>query len=308
MYSWYGEIKKVGGLMEKIFKSDTGVELSLDNLFSFEDCPNHCVDGMIFDPYKHKRIVCKYCADKRLKVAKNDIRDKNTGKTISELLKIPVVYTGNEFSESLVIPEFSRKQMTEESVSNVLTKLRELITNISIGLTPDCSLLFNLGVKANEVNFIYPYLIKAYIAGKSLVPLVTLTDLCQLRLLYETQLGVSDKWGYSYQDLLERDVCIVVIDAGATYDSILAAKGLLQLRAQKYKPTIIFTNKWNKYVKNMCAEEDYKGYNLATLYSIEYLKSDDIQENTLMSASQDNQVFGTTPEALRSLMTAKNSL
>ena len=65
----------------------------------------------------------------------------------------------------------------------------------------------------------------------------------------------------------------MVIDAGATYTSLLAVKGLVQLRAQKLKPTIIFTNQWNNYVRDICSEDDYECYNLATLYSIEYKNS-----------------------------------
>ena len=284
---------------------------------SFKDCPNHCVDGKLFDPYTHKKIVCPYCADKRLNFAKGDLTDKKTGKTISELLDLPVSYTGNEFSEELVIPEFTRKLMIKESVDNVLCKLRELITDISIGNLPSCSLMFNLGKKANEVNFIYPYLIKGYISGRSLVPLVNLTDLCQLRLAFEgSTYSVNLEKSYNYNDLIKRDICVVVIDAGATYTSLLAVKGLLQLRAQQLRPTVIFTNQWNNYVRDMCSEDNYECYNLATLYSIEYVntsrdgssKDVSLQVENQMSPTVQSRGFGMTSDALRSMMTAKNSL
>ena len=207
--------------------------------------------------------------------------------------------------------------MTESSVDNVLSKLRELITDISIGKLPSCSLMFNLGKKSNEINFIYPYLIKGYVSGRSLVPLVTLTDLCQLRLEFEgSTYSVHLDKSYNYNDLINRDICIVVIDAGATYTSLLAVKGLLQLRAQKLKPTIVFTNQWNGYVRDICSEDDYECYNLATLYSIEYVARDKDRDESYTVPPSQNQIsptiqsrgFGVSSEDLRNMMTAKNSL
>ena len=300
-----------------ILDSNNKVERVSSNLISFSDCPNNCVDGKIFNPYTHKKEICTYCAEKREKFAKDDIKDSKTGKTISELLELPVSYTGNEFNEDLVLPEFAKKDMTPESVSSVLSKLRELITDISIGILPKCSLMFNLGKKANEINFIYPYLIKGYILGLSLVPLITLTDLCQLRLAFEgSTYSVNLNKDYNYNDLINRDICIVVIDAGATYTSLLAVKGLVQLRAQKLKPTIIFTNQWNNYVRDICSEDDYECYNLATLYSVEYKNSSKEQGEKTKSESINNQMsptaqsngFGVSSNTLRNMMTAKNSL
>lgn len=303
--------------MSSILNSNNKIENLSDNLMSFKDCPNHCVDGKIVDPYSHKRVLCRYCAEKREKFAKNDTTDKATGKTISELLNLPVSYTGNEFKEELVLPEFARKTMVKESIDTVLSKLKELMTDISIGNLPSHSVMFNLGKKANEVNFIYPYLIRGYVSGKSLVPLVTLTDLCQLRLAFEgSTYSVNLDKNYNYNDLINRDICIVVIDAGATYTSLLAVKGLLQLRAQQLKPTIIFTNQWNNYVRDMCSEDNYNCYNLATLYSIEYTnttKDDGVnstvnQVDNQMSPTTQSRGFGMSSDTLRNLMTAKNSL
>lgn len=300
--------------MSNILSSNLGVEDLSGNLLSFKDCPNHCVDGKIFDPYLHKKTLCPYCAEKRKNFAKNNITDKDSGKTISQILELPVSYTGNEFNEDLIIPAFERKKMVESSVTTVLDKLRSLITDITIGTLPENSLMFNLGKKANEVNFIYPYLVKGYIAGRSLVPLVTLTDLCQLRLAFEgSSYSTNLNKSYTYNDLINRDICIVVIDAGATHTSLLAVKGLVQLRAQKLKPTIIFTNQWNIQVRDLCAEDDYASYNLATLYSIEYTSSTESGTEASNSVSQTSPTyksptFGVSSSELRNLMTAKNSL
>lgn len=243
-----------------------------NGLISFDDCPNKCKDGKIFDPFKKtgsKWKPCPYCAEKRKEYASSDLKDAKTGKTLSETLNLPRSYTGNEFNEDLVLPAFARKQLKPDTVDGVLTKLRQLMTDISIGSLPEESLMFNLGIKSNEVNFVYPYLVKGYINNLKVSPLINPIDLCRARLEYEGSIS-DDSVGYSYRDLVESDVCVVVIDAGAVRSSILGVKGLMQLRAQKLKPTIIFTNKWDKYITDMCSEDGYSSYNLATLYTVEY--------------------------------------
>lgn len=294
-----------------ILNSNSNTEILNDNLISFKDCPYGCVDGKIVDPYKHKRVICPYCAEKRKKFVSDNLKDKNSNKSISELLDLPSTFTGVEFDESIVIPEFARKNISTDSLNNVLGKLRELVTDISIGNLPSCSLLFNLGKKANEINFIYPYLIKGYLSGRSLVPLVTLTDLCQLRLAFEgSSYSLSIEKNYNYNDLINRDICVVVIDAGATYTSILAVKGLMQLRAQKLKPTIIFTNQWNNYIRDLCSEDDYTCYNLATLYTVEYLDKECTKSSNVdqISPSKYSTGFGISNESFNNLLKPKNSL
>lgn len=303
--------------MVDLLDSNNKVENLGDNLVSFKDCPNHCVDGKIVDPYKHKKIPCPYCAEKRLQFAKGDLTDKSSGKTISELLDLPTSFMGNEFNEETVIPDFARKSIKQETLDNVLRKMRELITDISIGNIPSCSIMFNLGKKSNEANFIYPYLIKGYVSGRTLVPLVNLIDLCQLRLQYEgSSYSLNIGKNYNYNDLVTRDICVVVIDAGATYTSLQAVKGLMQLRAQKLKPTVIFTNSWNNYVRDMCSENGFECYNLATLYSVEYEfdgksdepKSLDEKIESQISPTVQSKGYGMSSDSLRSLMTAKNTL
>lgn len=303
--------------MSNILDSGKKEEYVSDDLISFKDCPNKCIDGRIFDPYTHKKTICKYCADKRLKFAKGDLTDSTSGKTISELLNLPTSYTGNEYNEELVIPNFARKELKSETVDLVLAKMRELMTNMSIGKLPDYSIMFNLGKKANEANFVYPYLIKGYISGRSLVPLVSLPDLCQLRLQYEgSPFCIEFKKDYTYNDLIERDVCVIVIDAGATITSLLAVKGLMQLRSQKLKSTILFTNSWNRYVRDLCSEDNYKCYNLATLYSVDYGKTQEdgvssdetYSTGSQMSPTAQNNGYGMTSDAFRNLMTPKNTL
>lgn len=292
--------------MSSILSSNDMVESISSDFISFKDCPNHCIDGKIFDPFTHKKVICEYCANKRKEFVKNSLVDKDTNKSLYELLDLPASYTGTEFSTDLVIPKFARKDIEQDSLDVVFNKLEELMTNISIGILSDYSILFNLGKKANEINFIYPYLMKGYIAGRSLVPLINASDLYLLRLNYEgynsdIKLGKN----YKYNDILTRDLCVIVIDAGATYISLNSVKGVMQLRAYNQKSTIIFTNAWGTQVKDLCADNDYNCLNLATLYSVKY-KNDD--SNTVLDNYSTSINSNMSSQDLKNLMLAKNSL
>lgn len=279
------------------------------NLITFKDCPNNCVDGYIFDPYNHKRSICPYCAEKRESFAKNGLKDKDSGKSLSEILDLPESLTGYEYNEDIVIPMFVRKHLEDDSVTEVLSELNTLMTNMAIGLLPKYSIMFNLGSKANEINFIYPYLIKGYMAGRTLLPLVNAIDICQLRLAYEGSSNSIDiEKSYNYKDLLERDLCLVVIDAGATRTSISAVKGLMQLRAQRLRPTIIFTNYWGWDLAVICSEDDSYSYNFAKLISVKYKDKQKTATDTGVSPTIQSRGLGMSSDALRNLMTPKNSL
>lgn len=239
------------------------------DLVSFPDCPNKCVGGYIFDPYTHTKKVCSYCSNKRSNVVRHDIIDKESGQTISEILKLPISFAGKSYQADTVIPTFARKSIEEDSLEKVLVELRNLINKASVGELPEYSLMFNLGKYACENNFIYPFLLRVYKAGLSVAPMLTSLELMKLRSLYED--GLDSSFG----DYLDKQVCVVVIDAGANYKEVMAVKGLMQLRANRYLPTIIFTGYWQRFVWDLVADESYTGYNLARLVSIEYINKDD---------------------------------
>ena len=260
------------------------------DLISFPDCPNHCSGGYMIDPYNHTKRLCSYCANKRSNVVRRDVVDKETGKTISELLKLPISFAGKEYQADTVIPTFARKCLTKESIEYVLTELRNLINKTSVGELPSYSLLFNLGKYACENNFIYPYLLRAYKAGLSVAPLLTSLELMRLRSRYES--GLEDDFG----DYLDKQVCVVVLDAGANYLEVMAVKGLMQLRASKDLPTIIFTGYWQSRIRDLIGQDDYLGYNLAKLIAIEFVGSGEDQENgsTPNIQRQNPRARGTT--------------
>lgn len=283
--------------------------VEMDGL-SFKDCPNRCRNGYYIDPYKHKKILCSYCSDKRKKTIQYGLQDKKTNKSIEEILNLPNSFSGINFSVDTVIPNFMLKNLEEDSVNEVKEKMRELMNDIAIGVVPDYSIMFNLGSKATENNFICPYLLRAYNAGKTVTPMINLLDLCRLR--NDMEIGVKHSDGeLSYNDLLTKEVCIIVIDTGATRNSINAVKGLMQLRANKDLSTIIITNAWGYYILELCSEDDYKAKNLATLYSVKYnekyKETEKERTEQLGSTKSNNTMIGMDSESFRNLMSPKKS-
>lgn len=256
----------------EIFKENVTSVSSSNTILSFKDCPNKCIDGYYVDPYKHKRVLCQYCSDKRVQSVKNNLMDNTLNQTLKESLNLPDSFTGINFDIDTVIPKFAVKDITEESLTKVKRVLTDLVNKASIGDIPVHSYLFNLGKKVYENNFIYAYLTRAYMSGVTVSPLVTALDLCSLRNNEEKGLSNNDN-SPKYSDYLKTDVCIVTIDTGATFFSINAVKGLMQLRANRGKSTIIFTNIWNSQIFDLCSEKDEFSKNLAELVSIEYTEA-----------------------------------
>lgn len=295
--------------MEELLFEQEDKFVEMDGL-SFKDCPNHCKDGYYVDPYKHKKILCPYCSDKRKEAIQYGLQDKKTNKSIEEILNLPSSFSGINFSVDTVIPNFMLKNLEEDSVVQVKEKLRSLMNDISVGVVPDYSIMFNLGDKAVENNFVCPYLLRAYNSGKSVVPMINLIELCSLR--NDMENGIKPINGeLSYMDLLNREVCVIVIDTGATRYSINAVKGLMQLRANRDLSTIIFTNAWGYYIFELCSEDDYKSKNLATLYSVKYNeKYKDTQnerQKQLGTSKTNNTMIGMDSESFKNLMSPKKS-
>lgn len=240
-----------------------------DDMLSSKDCPNHCINGYYFDPRSHKKVLCQYCADKRKRMVTEGGKDTGSGRGIQEILHLPSSHTGSKFDVETVFPSFVLKDLVPSSVEEVKDILNFLYNDISVGEVADCSVIFNLGKKAYENNFIYAYLTRAYVSGLTVAPYLTAFDLVRLRKAEENSITLQD-FSVSFSEILKMDVCVVVIDAGATHASINAVKGLMQMRSHYDRSTIIFTNAWGSAVLDLCIEGDGVSNNLAKLFSIQY--------------------------------------
>lgn len=292
-----------------LFKSADRPKLNQD-LVSFDDCPNHCVGGYVIDPYKHKKEICPYCEEKRKKIARGTEVQLSTDSTdFTKMFNLQPALTGSVYNDDLVLPAFARKGLEPNSVSGVLKCLNSLINSASLGTLLDCSYLINIGSKSCWINFVYPLMAKYYISGRSLTPLLYPTDICRLR-AYAEKYGIQEeKLGLNYFDLLDRDVCVVILDSGTMATGILAVKGLMQLRASKGKATIILTDLWGSQLEGLYYTDESNYKNIAKLVTVEYLSREKkpveappVNRPSTMSRSQ---LSASEFEAMRS---AKNYL
>lgn len=292
-----------------LFKSADKPKLNSD-LVSFDDCPNHCVGGYIINPYEHKREICPYCEEKRKKISRGTEAQLSSDSTdFLKMFNLQPVLNGSVYKDELVLPAFARKGLEPNSVSTVLKYLNSLINLASLGNLPECSYLINIGSKSCWINFVYPLMAKYYISGRTLTPLLYPPEICRLR-AYAEKYGIQEeKLGLNYYDLLDRDICVVILDSGTMTTGILAVKGLMQLRASKGKSTIILTDLWGSQLEGMyyTEEENYK--NIAKLVTVEYLsrekKPTEAPPVARPSTMSRSQLSASEFEAMRS---AKNYL
>ena len=74
------EIENLLSIKSNTFETKEG------SLVSFKDCPNHCIDGYIINPYSHKKVICDYCMNKRRLSVRDGLKSVTDKKSISEIL------------------------------------------------------------------------------------------------------------------------------------------------------------------------------------------------------------------------------
>jgi hypothetical protein len=146
-------------------------------------------------------------------------------------------------------------------------------------------LLFNFGHKANILNFVYPLLIKYYVAGVSVAPFLTSKDVIKLR-YYISKCEDKKLYDVNYDDIVERKICVVWMIAGYTLMDIETVKGLMEERAAHNLSTIIVTTTLDSNLYRIESnEEDHCKY-LATLNYIKYIP----MRNALTNANEMSAV------------------
>ena len=209
-------------------------------LLSFKDCPHKCVNGYYIDPYKHKRVQCEYCRDKRKEVAQEELTFDD-GTTLESRLNLPGIIGGyGKFDFDAVVPKSVQKKLIETSVNDMSKILTQLFGDIGVGVIPDKSYLFYLGSQCFEMNFIAPYIKRAYLAGINVSPFITTHDIRIMKHEYNN----NSKMRYvdfTYEDLLSCDLAVVVIIASADFDDLNCLLGTMQLRGYHNLPTLIIT-------------------------------------------------------------------
>ena len=235
-----------------------------------------CVNGFIFDPYTRTRTACPECAKRR----EQEVVDG----TVVKKLALPKGFTNTVFDKDLVISKQDKERATPSSYEFVTQAMQDLIDTVIRGEKPQNSVLFYFGRAAHAQNFINPLLVKGYLAGLVTTPAIDAATLSKLRLHYEDgdkheNMRILSEYTESeavnYQDYMESDLCLVYMDAGATYIGINSAKGLCQLRAKRGLATILVTDGWTNSYYDMCIHDaDYAGLYPLALRSIKYDNED----------------------------------
>lgn len=320
-------------MSEKLFESNQGVVKTSNSILSFSDCPNKCIDGYYIDPYKHKRVKCTYCENRRKQLAQSKVQLEGD-KSIQTLLNIPSMLSGyGSLQFATIIPIDSQYFSFEEPINY----MQSLFEKASSGDCSEESLLFNLGKVSCVRNFINPYLMRAYIGGATVSPYITARDVFNLIRkeagLLATNEGVVTDYiddyiisNLKYNDLLTSDICVVHITTGSLYTQVRAVKGLMQMRASNNKSTIIFTDAWYTKFEHELRDSLQMLYTLETpldksvarLVKFERIKEEDIEdsefdikkvkgkESSALSGKQ--QISGATSAEFNNLFSSKNNL
>ena len=241
------------------------------DLISFSDCPHGCKNGKIYNPYTGVSIDCPHCTDKRIGMATGKIKD-DTGKELHEYLKVPKSLWGIDFNKDKILPPAVQKYLTADSVSEVFSELDSLKAKLSVGEVPTYSMMFNLGREVNLAPLVYPLLMQSYIGGLLTAPLLTSSDLCALKVRYQSEPKPTNlQWGDWYSDYVDADTCVVSVDSGLTDLAQGMVKSLLYNRALKDKATILVTNSWGRVIKPLEATDGEEVKYLAKVISVKYI-------------------------------------
>lgn len=229
----------------------------------FEDCPYHCNEsGMILDVSLRKMVKCPHCS----KIKEDLIRGGMVETEDDERLPLATVlgiqndYLSTQFVYESVIPDGEQIYIDSESWEMQKGIAEELYLGLTIGNLPETSMCFGFGVKGRLEKFIYPILAKAYMAGLTVGRVLSCAEY--------NRLSISADGDFS--DLFNSDLVVMLINEGCSKADLSSAKGLMQVRALKGKPTI-YVSTWSvEACSNLLGYFDNDSYSLATPCFIKY--------------------------------------
>lgn len=201
----------------------------------YDDCPYGCnVNGMILDSSVGKLVPCPHCSKRKKELmAQGCVEEVETDVKVSlnSVLGINSEFLSARFVYDSAVPEGERLFMDSESIEWQKGEAEELYLALSIGQLPETSLCFGIGVKGRVDIFVYPMLAKAYLNNINVSPFISCSEYCRK--------------AYNLDDAVDlymnSDLVIMLINDGASLADISAAKGLMQTRALKGRPTVFVT-------------------------------------------------------------------
>lgn len=279
--------------------------MALKELEVFDkDCPYRCSKGILFHPRSHQESVCPHCSKLRKDVVySTDIsKDKESVETLLGLQERVVGKA--EYSFEALFREGLDK-FESASLNSVKSDLDKLVSDLSLGDLPKYSMLFNLGSRVFEENFTNPLLVRAYLAGLKVAPLLTVHTIAKLRRSVESQDYATEDLMEKYTMFLEADICVVVLDEGITKSGIDLVQGFVYARGRDRKPTVLLTHSSvSDILYNFATDGDYFDYSVPKLIQVKYKKKSDGAPQGLPNDSVD---VSSTPQYSKSSFSALSS-
>lgn len=200
----------------------------------FDDCPYGCnINGKILNP-DTGWVDCPHCSKKKKELLKQGCVEEEISSDVVPLatvLGINNEYLSTKFVYEGVVPDGERLFIEEDSLKLQKELADELYLSLSIGDVPKQSLCFGISIKGRFDRFAYPMLAKAFMSGLTIGRFVSCSEFNRL----------SFDINNSLNDFYEADFLMMFINDGSNLSDLSAAKGLMQTRSLKGKPTVFVT-------------------------------------------------------------------
>lgn len=200
----------------------------------FDDCPYNCnQSGMLLDSNTGKMIPCPYCSKKKKELLAKGLveTEENEVLPLSSLLGLENPYLSEKFLYDVIVPEGEAVFIEQESLDWQREMADDLYLSLSVGNLPESSLCFGISIKGKIDRFAYPMLAKAYLSNLTVGKFISCSEFNRL------QFNMDDE----VDNLYSCDFLMMLINDGSNLAEISSAKGLMQTRALKGKPTVFVT-------------------------------------------------------------------
>lgn len=232
----------------------------------FEDCPYNCnAKGMLLDTNLKKMIPCPHCSTIKKELLKQGYAEtENDVKApLATILGINNEYLSTKFVYESVIPDGERLFIEEESLDWQQEVADELYLGLTVGNLPTESMCFGISIKGRFEYFAYPMLAKAYLSGLTVGKFISCSEFNRLSFNVANPLD----------DYYNADFLMMLINEGCTLADTSSAKGLMQTRALKGKPTIFLSTWTIEACSGLLGFKDDSSYSLAKPVFVKYKTS-----------------------------------
>lgn len=200
----------------------------------YDDCPYGCNEkGMLLDTESGNLVQCPHCSKKKKELLAMGYVETEEAESVplSTILGINNPYLTSKFAYESVIPDGERLFLESESMEWQGKVAEELYLGLTIGELPRKSYCFGISVKGRIDRFVYPMVAKGYLGGLSFSKFISCTEFCRMQ--FNMAEGIDEFY--------ESDLVFMLINDGSNLAELGSAKGLMQSRALRGKPTVFVT-------------------------------------------------------------------